>query len=54
MEFDDFWNPPQPPDNCDNNGNNDNTPQSLYTLHCYMKRLKVDQLSRVDQFLPNR
>jgi hypothetical protein len=29
MEFDDFWNPPQPPDGgCDNTGGNDNTPQS--------------------------
>ena len=29
MEFEDFWNPPQPPDgNCDNTGSNNNTPQS--------------------------
>jgi hypothetical protein len=29
MEFEDFWNPPQPPDcDCDNTGSNGNTPQS--------------------------
>ncbi|HEY9905331.1 MAG TPA: primase-like DNA-binding domain-containing protein, partial [Candidatus Sericytochromatia bacterium] len=29
MEFEDFWNPPQPPNaNCDNNSSNVNTPQS--------------------------
>ncbi len=29
MEFEDFWNPPQPPDNnCDNNNSNGNVPQS--------------------------
>jgi hypothetical protein len=29
MEFEDFWNPPQPPDNdCDNNISGDNMPQS--------------------------
>ncbi len=34
MEFEDFWNPPQPPDNsCDNNLDSNNTPQSpLHSL----------------------
>jgi len=45
MEFDDFWNPPQPPDNCDNNGNNDNTPQS--SLHSPLLHEKAESGSTV-------
>jgi len=46
MEFEDFWNPPQPPgNNCDNNNNNDNTPQS--PLHSSLPHERVESGSTV-------
>jgi hypothetical protein len=46
MEFEDFWNPPQPPDNaCDNNANNSNVPQP--PLHSLLPRERAESGSTV-------